>query len=257
MRALRTALMMGLLAFLPASAQAITPQQVLGELDPSDPLYDTPSCVDGRNIAMQYDNKGMLRGAVDVATFLAGPLSTAVYAGIDKGHLDTRAAIVEEIRRRCISEYGTARYLALADFRDCEKAGGEVVCTTAPAPADGPRRVAAHSMLSFGAPRVPVFLNGQKFMVSIHKSDDAIMMQGAGNGAGSFDTPIQVWRRVAEAFVTPVGCEIPSVTAITKNGGTWEASFTCPDGVNLHTMITAQKTRLKKGLPFLRPDEAG
>ncbi|MGN6208813.1 hypothetical protein [Asticcacaulis sp.] len=119
-----------------------------------------------------------------------------------------------------------------------------------------PTQAKTHSMFAYSGPRYPVMLNGGKYIVEVHKSDNTILMQGAlGSGTGSADTPISVWRRVAEQFVTPAGCGIPRVEAIMKDGGTWEATVMCPEGVDFHQLVNEQKAALKRGEP-LQPSPA-
>lgn len=107
-----------------------------------------------------------------------------------------------------------------------------------------------HSMFSYNGGRFPVIVDGLKFIVVPHKKYDTLMMQAALSSPAGADTPIETWRRVAEAFVQPVGCGISSVEAITKMGATWEATYICPAGVDLHGLIKAQKVSLKNGLPL-------
>lgn len=114
--------------FIGTSSCAVTPQTSLSTLNTSDPKYASEECLQGRNIAMKYDNKTLVRGSLDIATFLAGPIATGAYSLTDAGHVKDRQAIIEEVKRRCITNYGTPDYNATKDSRRCEEKDGKVQC---------------------------------------------------------------------------------------------------------------------------------
>ncbi len=59
-----------------------------------------------------------------------------------------------------------------------------------------------------------------------------------------------VWRTVADAFVTPVGCGILVVRPLSRMSADWEATYNCPDGVNFLSLAKAQRKFLKRGEPL-------
>lgn len=114
----------------------------------------------------------------------------------------------------------------------------------------------AASLFTYPLGRVPVESDGRRFMIVVHGKEDAFLIQAtqgaAWGGKRPQDWPPEVWRKAAEAFASPVGCGIPEVRAITRQGATWEATYVCPEGVDLRALFTAQKDDLRKGLPLHR-----
>lgn len=106
-----------------------------------------------------------------------------------------------------------------------------------------------HSPLSYTGGRFPVYVNGNKFIVGVHKKYDTLLMQQS-LGSRVVDVPLQTWRRIAETFVGPAGCGISKVEAITVAGATWEATYVCPAGVDLHQLVKEQRKALKEGTPL-------
>lgn len=70
------------------------------------------------------------------------------------------------------------------------------------------------------------------------------------NSSPSLD-PETDWRAVAENIVKPLGCTSSEPLAV-GNDVTREASFACPDGVDLRAAMVAQREALRRGDP-LRP----
>ncbi len=68
------------------------------------------------------------------------------------------------------------------------------------------------------------------------------------SGGGHYPDP--VWRTVAEAFVQPVGCSVSAIKPLTRMGAAWEATYACPDGVDLIALAKAQRPALKAGQPL-------
>ncbi|MFT4076879.1 MAG: hypothetical protein QM647_15240 [Asticcacaulis sp.] len=112
---------------------------------------------------------------------------------------------------------------------------------------------APYSMLSYTGGRFPVFHNGRKFIVQMHKKYNSLLIQPAfGSGVDDNNANIQDYRAVAEKFVSPVGCAIESVAKDAPV--TWEAEYVCPKGVNLQELTKAQKQTLKDGSPLQQQD---
>lgn len=119
-----------------------------------------------------------------------------------------------------------------------------MVATPAPALADG--------VTAFTVGRFPVISDGRTFVVAISNKSQTILIQGkprSGDLAPS-DWPIEWWRTAVEKFVAPSGCGISTVSVKWKLGGTWEATYVCPAGVDLRALAEAQKKALKTGAPL-------
>jgi len=110
----------------------------------------------------------------------------------------------------------------------------------------------AGSLLSYGwrTAGAEETVDGKHFSIYIHPKDNTILLQPK-MGALFHDIPAQwplvVWRQAAEAFVSPIGCGISDVKAMTRTGATWEATYVCPDGVDLRALAESQRSDLKKG----------
>ena len=100
--------------------------------------------------------------------------------------------------------------------------------------------------------RVP--MGDTAFNVWIQKKRDTILiepsMKTVMGGGGHY--PDNVWRTVAEGFVSPIGCGVSDVVPLSRAGAAWEATFVCPAGVDLHALARAQRDDLKRGLPLHR-----
>lgn len=119
-----------------------------------------------------------------------------------------------------------------------------VVAFAIAAPASAKR----HSLLSYGTGfrDAMVIYDGEKFSIYVHPKDQALLIEPAMSMLGR-KFPLQTYRAVAEQFVAPLNCGIPSVDAITVTGAAWEASYECPAGVNLREIVKAQRASLKRG----------
>lgn len=98
--------------------------------------------------------------------------------------------------------------------------------------------------------RVPM---GQTaFNIWVHKHRPTVLLEPAAktvfSGGGHYPDP--VWRIVAEAFVSPIGCTISQVRPLSRAGAAWEATYTCPAGVDLIALAAAQRDSLKHGDPL-------
>jgi len=72
-------------------------------LKTSDPKFDTPECVQARNIAMQYDDKPLARNGLFVLSLMLGPIGMAADMAAENSHAKTRAQVIEEMQRRCVT----------------------------------------------------------------------------------------------------------------------------------------------------------
>ncbi|MDV6330406.1 hypothetical protein [Asticcacaulis sp. 201] len=100
---------------------ASTPQTMLSTLDRADPKYESQGCIDARNIAMQYDNKPLTRGALEAISMALGPLATGGYSLLDSNtHVRNRDEVMAEIHRRCTS--------GSADLKKCHEENGKIIC---------------------------------------------------------------------------------------------------------------------------------
>jgi hypothetical protein len=125
-----------------------------------------------------------------------------------------------------------------------------------PAPASSPA-VTSAPLLSYGGETADavVTVSPYRFSIYVHPEHDLLLIQPKlfGNPPRSDQWPIGLWRQAAEQFVAPLGCGIPTVQVKTRMGSTWEASFLCPEGVDLRGLVMAQRDALKKGTPLQRP----
>ena len=105
-----------------------------------------------------------------------------------------------------------------------------------------------------------VMVRGHRFFVWFHHRENTVMVQrgfGAslGQALGSTLTfnavnlgePASYWRAAAEAVVDQIGCTVDDVHML-DNRITWEASFTCPIGVDVDAAVKAHRTRWRAGV---------
>lgn len=115
------------------SACASVPQKTLGALSMSDPLYDSPGCLQARNLALQYDDKTLGRAGLGLGLGLLGPVGLVGAVAIDANQNEKRKYFNEEIRRRCrtpgfVPAGGDPA--ALSDKRTCvTNSEGKIQCT--------------------------------------------------------------------------------------------------------------------------------
>lgn len=123
-------------------------------------------------------------------------------------------------------------------------AGALALCVTTSAAAD--------PITDYTIGRFPVIVDGRTFIVAVSKKSPRLLIQAKARGGdiAPADWPLPWWRAAAEKFVQPVGCGIPAVEVKWKLGGTWEADYACPEGVDLKALATAQKAQLKGGQPL-------
>jgi hypothetical protein len=107
-----------------------------------------------------------------------------------------------------------------------------------------------------------VHARGHTFRVWVHPRENDLMLQrplGASMGQGllegltfnaaNLNMPKPVWVAAAEELTRPVGCTVTDAYTL-DNEVTWEATFTCPAGVDLRALIFAQRASLRAGQPI-------
>ena len=87
------------------------------------------------------------------------------------------------------------------------------------------------------------------FNVWVQKTRNTILLEPSVKTAlvGGGHYPDTTWRTVAEAFVQPVGCGISEVRPLLRIGAAWEATYVCPDGVDLRSLVKSQRPLLQHG----------
>jgi hypothetical protein len=111
------------------------------------------------------------------------------------------------------------------------------------------------NIFSYTGPRSVIAVDGHKYHVAIHPKQDLVMIQStlgdAYSGKRPDQWPVSTWRGVAEALVTPLGCGISEVHSLgSPKGGTWEAAYVCPVGVDLRAIFKDQRKALEAGSPL-------
>lgn len=104
----------------------------------------------------------------------------------------------------------------------------------------------AGRMLSYGSELsdAVVRMGPAAFSVYVHPKDDTLLIQRRVAQTGSNDGP-ELIRIVASQFLASVECSASNVAFI--GPGSWEASFACPPGVDLRTLVRDQRTALQAG----------
>ena len=100
---------------------------------------------------------------------------------------------------------------------------------------------------------------GKSFTVYVHGKENSILLQPRLINTFNQDTsswPISTWRHAAETFVSPIGCGISDVKAVSRMAASWEATYVCPEGIDLKSIARSERAWLLKGEP-LRPIESG
>lgn len=105
---------------------------------------------------------------------------------------------------------------------------------------------------------------GKSFAVWVHPSENVVMIQGdtgsaitaglvegATFGAGRVSPQFERWRAGAEAFVSPIGCEVQNLRPLDQDI-MWEFDYVCPEGVDLRALVAAQRQALRDGTPLHR-----
>lgn len=85
------------------------------------------------------------------------------------------------------------------------------------------------------------------FSVYVHPKDDTLLIQRRMMQTSNTDGP-ELIRIAASQFLAPVECTASNVALI--GPGSWEASFACPLGVDLRSLVRDQRTALQAGAPL-------
>lgn len=93
------------------------------------------------------------------------------------------------------------------------------------------------------------------FNIWIHPKEDRFLLEPGAKtvlgGGGHY--PDATWRIVADAFVAPLGCQISELRPLSRAGAAWQAHFTCPTGIDLHSIAKSERSDLKRGEPLRLP----
>ncbi len=107
-------------------------------------------------------------------------------------------------------------------------------------------------------------VEGRSYSLFVHPLEDALliqrgagaavaqsMAQGATLNAVNMMEPKPYWRQAAEWLTAPLGCALVDLYTL-DNRMTWEAPYSCPDGVDLRAKVMEQREALRAGAP-IRP----
>lgn len=104
-------------------------------------------------------------------------------------------------------------------------------------------------LMSYGPERADAFVEheGSRVKIYAHPRDPMLLLQPAfGRGFhATGEAAIFLWRAVAERFVEPAGCGISAVSYLST--ASWEATYVCPEGVDLRALIAEQRSALQAG----------
>ncbi len=108
-------------------------------------------------------------------------------------------------------------------------------------------------------------VQGKKLSAFLHPTEDTIVVTGSVSNAfgkgllegitlGIADTapPFEVWKAGANWLVSPVGCDVVDLHPLDVETS-WEFLPRCPEGVDLRSLIEAQREQLRNGAP-LQPE---
>jgi hypothetical protein len=103
-------------------------------------------------------------------------------------------------------------------------------------------------------PSTVVLDDGRNFLMQPHPRENTILMRrplGIGMGqalvkGATFHIAnpgdgYDPWRKAAELFVQPLGCQVTDVYKLPGEGGAWEARYTCPAGVDLRAEVAKRR----------------
>lgn len=113
-----------------------------------------------------------------------------------------------------------------------------------------PAQAQAKGLLSYTDKAAKIKVGDQEFRFSVHPKDSFILIQvGAiGSFKAARADPEAIFRTAAEHLTKPLGCTVVLMDPMgAKGAGTWEAQYTCPDGVDLRSAFQAQRKELEKG----------
>ena len=105
-------------------------------------------------------------------------------------------------------------------------------------------------------------VDGQGYKMWLHPSDNTLLLQkgvgkmltggaaqGATFGTGGPSVAETPWFNAANALLRPLGCEAGQMTDLGQHL-TWEATYTCPPGVDIRAEVNAHRETLRKGVPL-------
>lgn len=113
-----------------------------------------------------------------------------------------------------------------------------------------PAQAQAKNLLSYTGKAAKIKVGDQDFRMTVHPKDSFILIQvGAiGSFKAARAEPEAIFRNAAEHLAKPLGCTVVKMDPMgSAKGGSWEAQFTCPDGVDLRSAFQAQRKELEKG----------
>lgn len=114
----------------------------------------------------------------------------------------------------------------------------------------------ANSILDYGSHMADahVPMDDSFFNVWVNRRRDTLLIEPSMKTAlaGAAHFPDLTWRIVSEAFVAPIDCTITDIRPLSRIGAAWEATFACPEGVDLHALVKAQRSDLVKGVRLHR-----
>lgn len=104
--------------------------------------------------------------------------------------------------------------------------------------------------------------DGRGYSAWVHPKDPTILLErpmGVSVGKGfvsgltvgliSGDAPYATWESAFKKFVEPTGCKVDRITALDPKMA-WEGDYTCPPGVELRALVSAQREALRAGQPL-------
>ncbi|ESQ82372.1 hypothetical protein AEAC466_17265 [Asticcacaulis sp. AC466] len=108
----------------------------------------------------------------------------------------------------------------------------------------------AQNIADFNGPLAKVTVADKKYWLRLSDKDDIFLVSAASPGGPNIT--LETARLVAETFVQPLGCGIPTVY---EHAGPYTlmlryATFLCPAGVDLRAQMEAHKKEIKKGDPL-------
>jgi hypothetical protein len=138
---------------------------------------------------------------------------------------------------------------------------GLSACTT------GMSRMMSYPQTLSSDARVTVGHKGYK--IWFHRTERTIIVQraamaGIGQAAASgltlgavkFTEPEPYWRQAALAMLGPLGCKVEQIYALDSHI-TWEASYSCPEGVDPRKIADQQRSTWLKGITVPDPYAPG
>ena len=108
----------------------------------------------------------------------------------------------------------------------------------------------ANSIFDYsGFSNASVMLGDRTFRIYVNKSRNTLLLEAAMKDMGKSPSAWADadWQAAAAAFVRPIGCVVPQTVPLSRLGAAWEATYLCPVGVDLPTLVKQQSAALKDG----------